>query len=348
MSASRENLQRDHDQSSTTTKENNFDTLNAKWNSALLLQKSAALGDSRTALVISCLVLQNAGLVLVTKFSYRPSADRYNSAMVILTAEALKLVACWLIHTQTSADNLSRGPGRPGRHLSHISMCIPAALYVIQNNLTFYAIKGMSPTVFILCAQLKILTSALFSVLILNAKISYRQFFAVMLLMSGVALVQLGENKREETGSTVSTYSAFMALLIAVCLSGLAGALLERSFKSKDGSIWVKNLYLSIFSIPFAAYAVSRSVFNASAGEAYYFGGFDGIVWFVIILQALGGLLTAAVMKFAGVVAKCFAVSLSTVLCTFIGMQTGTDSLRHTLIVGAILVNSAVYLYFVK
>jgi len=169
-------------------------------------------------------------------------------------------------------------------------MLLPASLYVVQNNLTFYALKGLSPAVYVVCSQLKIVTSACFSVVMLQAVITARQSLAIALLTVGVIIVQWPRNDIQiEPFSSPGGLEHFLALAFAVTISGLAGAILEKSFKKAGESLWVKNFFLSGFSIPFALLAAAQS--------GTFFKGYDRFVILVIILQALGGLLTAAVMS---------------------------------------------------
>ena len=39
--------------------------------------------------------------------------------------------------------------------------------------------------------------------------------------------------------------------------------------------------------------------------------GFDGVVWMVVLLNSCGGLLVAAVMKYADNIVKCFATAIA-------------------------------------
>ena len=295
-------------------------------------------------LVVLCLVLQNCGLVLVTKYSYRDGARPYNTSSVILAGEVVKLVVCCLIETCRGRSKLQDVP--VPLHTKSM-LFVPATLYVIQNNLQFFAIKGLSSGVFIVCSQLKIASSAVFSAIILKRQTSKRQSLAVVLLMIGVAVVQLGGTSVEHAFAEQNETRAFLALLIAVTTSGLAGAMLEATFKRKDSSIWQKNFFLSLFSVPFAALTAINSI-PVNESLVSLVDLFHAELVIIILLQAVGGLLTAAVMKYAGVVSKCFAVSLSTVICTVVGQIMGEDNLQRATVVGAVLVNAAVVLFFLK
>jgi len=62
-------------------------------------------------------------------------------------------------------------------------------LYAIQNNLLFIALSYLNAATYQVTYQLKILTTALFSVLLMKKKIEKSQWFSLFLLAMGVALV---------------------------------------------------------------------------------------------------------------------------------------------------------------
>ncbi|KAN0064968.1 UDP-galactose transporter Gms1 [Thecaphora frezii] len=70
-------------------------------------------------------------------------------------------------------------------------LAIPALLYVLQNNLQFVAVSNLEPPVFICAYQLKILTTAMFSILLLRRRLGAWQWASLAMLALGVAVVQL-------------------------------------------------------------------------------------------------------------------------------------------------------------
>lgn len=70
---------------------------------------------------------------------------------------------------------------------------------------------------------------------------------------------------------------------------------------------------MSALSIPIAAIVIvmkdRKEVINHGLMK-----GFDAIVWFVILLQALGGLVVAVVIKYADNILKAFATSIAIVI----------------------------------
>ncbi|KAL8971705.1 MAG: hypothetical protein Q9197_003137 [Variospora fuerteventurae] len=70
-------------------------------------------------------------------------------------------------------------------------LATPASLYVLQNSLLYLAISNLDTVVFQVTYQFKILPTALFSVVMLGRTLTPRKWLALVLLMFGVAIVQL-------------------------------------------------------------------------------------------------------------------------------------------------------------
>ena len=70
-------------------------------------------------------------------------------------------------------------------------LSIPALLYVIQNSLQFVAISNLPVATFQVTYQMKILTTAAFSVALLRKKLSSSKWISLFFLAIGVGIVQL-------------------------------------------------------------------------------------------------------------------------------------------------------------
>lgn len=289
-------------------------------------------------IVLVPLVIQNAGLALVTKHTFREDATKYEPTTVVFMAELLKAVfsgfASKLLSHSESTQTCSSTKAR-------LLLLVPSSLYVLQNNLQMYAVKHLSATAFIVCSQLKIVTTAVFSTIFLGFRLSRARLLSIAMLMIGVALVQMHDliGKKAQSSAT-----GFFAVMIAMTISGLAGVSLEFIYKEHSGSLWTKNFHLSLLSLPLAWFAALTS-FNSSSSRQEFFVGYDQYVALVIVLQALGGLLVAAVLKYADSVIKCFAVSTSILLVHLHGFISGREVMDLTRIFGVCLVVVALHGY---
>lgn len=73
-------------------------------------------------------------------------------------------------------------------------LAIPAVLYTLQNSLQYIAVSNLDAVHFQILYQLKILTTALFSVTMLGRALTPKRWIALVLLTFGVAIVQLPAN----------------------------------------------------------------------------------------------------------------------------------------------------------
>jgi UDP-galactose transporter len=126
------------------------------------------------------------------------SGRRYFPSTAIFLVEVIKLLASlsvasydiWEAHPSQPASQLLRRLSRSVFTRDSWKLAIPAALWTLQNSIVYVAVSNLDPATFQVTYQLKILTTVLFSILMLGKKISARQWLALVLLAAGVAVVQ--------------------------------------------------------------------------------------------------------------------------------------------------------------
>jgi len=306
------------------------------------------------SIALLALTLQNTALVLVTKFSYRKAAEPYAVSTVVVCSECVKCISSVLLMLCTG-ENLASRRTLFETHSSALRIALPSILYVIQNNLLFEGVRLLNPTSYMVCSQVKILTSAFFAFVLLKTAVTRRQCFALFLLVFGMILVQcVGV-----TSNTITAYhsplTGLAMVFAAACTSGFAGAYLEKIYKesgeNNTHSIWFRNLQLACFSVPVAMCAMiwKDSQIVLLRGVFY---GYDVFVVVIIILQAIGGLVVAVVMRYASNVMKCFAISLSICNCAFVTSylfpDTSNAGLSAHQMLGIGLVIGSTFLYTMK
>ncbi|XP_007449688.1 PREDICTED: UDP-N-acetylglucosamine transporter [Lipotes vexillifer] len=196
--------------------------------------------------------------------------------------------------------------------------------------------------------QLKILTTALFSVSMLSKKLGVYQWLSLVILMTGVAFVQWPSDSQELNSKELSAGSQFvglMAVLTACFSSGFAGVYFEKILKETKQSVWIRNIQLGFFGSIFGLMGVY--VYDGElVSKNGFFQGYNWLTWIVVVLQALGGLVIAAVIKYADNILKGFATSLSIILSTLISYFWLQDFVPTSVFfLGAILVITATFLY---
>ncbi|VDM81826.1 unnamed protein product [Strongylus vulgaris] len=133
-----------------------------------------------------------------------------------------------------------------------LKVCIPAMVYILQNNLFYVAASHLDAATFMITSQLKIFTAAIFTVIMLKRSLTRTQWFALAILFIGVSLVQLQTSKTDGSGMEGQRpFVGFMAVVIACCLSGFAGIYFEKILKgSAPVSLWMRNIQMCVFAIP--------------------------------------------------------------------------------------------------
>lgn len=137
------------------------------------------------------------------------------------------------------------------------------------------------------------------------------------MLCAGASATQLSaqsDSIAEEKGNPVV---GFIAVGVAAVLSGFAGVYFERILKTSDTSLWVRNVQMCLLGIPIAFMTTMYSRETEQILEHGPFYGYNKMVIFVIVVQAIGGLLVAAVVKYADNILKGFATSMS-LICSLL------------------------------
>jgi UDP-galactose transporter len=79
-------------------------------------------------------------------------------------------------------------------------LAIPALLYTLQNTLQYVAVSNLDAATFQVTYQLKILTTAMFSVLMLGRTLTPRRWLSLLVLVMGVSIVQLPQQSTASAG----------------------------------------------------------------------------------------------------------------------------------------------------
>ncbi|VDC06665.1 unnamed protein product [Peniophora sp. CBMAI 1063] len=230
-------------------------------------------------------------------------------------------------------------------------LSIPAILYVIQNNLQFVAASNLDAATFQVTYQMKILTTAAFSVVLLRKKLTPVKWLALFFLAVGVAVVQLQTSGSHGSGPDVHgmvPFKGFLAVAAACFTSGLAGVYFEMVLKNSSGDLWVRNVQLSLFSLlPALAPIVATQGANVTAVPSFtnLFANFTVAAWATVATQVLGGLITALVIKYADNIMKGFATSLSIVISFLLSVGLFHTRITLAFLVGASIVLAATWLY---
>lgn len=311
------------------------------------LKDSNSIGSSATLthsnstammkwIILILFVLQDTLLIIALRYdteyieflaSLNPSSSAVESdeieaisSTIVLFTEHTKLVMSVLLFFifdckgkfTRLAELLVRGIVSEDSINDILKLCLPAMLYTIQNNLQ-YVIE--SAPLFLSFYQLKVVTTAMFYSSLLGRRISNREWFTIIFLAIGVGVAQSSQN--DFKAHHASNIIGLLSVIFACLSSGLAGVYFEKIMKASKSSIWVLNIQLSILSSILGTIAcLSRD--TQTIIEHGWLVGYNSFVIFVIILQAMTGLVIALVVKTSDNIHKGFASALAIILSGFI------------------------------
>lgn len=309
------------------------------------------------------LTVQNAALNLTMRAA-RTQKDLFLSSTAVIVSEIIKILTClvvvWLQEGSWTSMVRTIKIQIIDRPRDTLKVSIPSIVYYIQNNLIYLAATHLDAATAQVTYQLKILTTAIFSVLMLGKTLHHHQWVSLFLLFVGVALVQVAEMGKSSThhdGQSSTSHNSsqtreqspflgFMAILSACCLSGFAGVYFEKILKgTSEVSLWVRNLQLAFFAIPFGFLQVFVTSDYDSVSTKGFFFGYTFLTWVVVLLQAQGGLLVAVVVKYADNILKGFSTSLSIILSCVASVYLFSFHVTGQFVLGAGLVIASIFLY---
>ncbi|KAI7809560.1 solute carrier family 35 member A3b [Triplophysa rosa] len=305
---------------------------------------------------LGVLVLQTTSLVLTMRYSrmLQSEGPRYLPSSAVVCAEVLKIVTCMLLVFRDHSCSV-RGLNRVlkeeiiNKPLLTLKLAIPSGIYTLQNNLLYVALSNLDAATYQVTYQLKILTTALFSVSMLGKRLGIYQWLSLVILMTGIALVQwptdAASNSQRKDLTAGSQLVGLLAVLVACFSSGFAGVFFEKILKETKQSVWVRNIQLGLFGLFFGLVGVF--VYDGERVQVNgLFQGYNMLTWTVVALQALGGLVIAAVIKYADNILKGFATSISIILSTLISYLWLEDfDPTSVFFLGTVLVIAATFLY---
>lgn len=295
--------------------------------------------------VLIILCFQNSGHALLTRYSQGVLHEKYSSTEVVLVGEIIKLLfSLYLI----LVDNEESDALGVGLHkilwliLNARKVIILVVLYSVGNILSYYALARVDASAYTVCLQLKALTTAGFAVIFLGRNISLPKWRALMLLVIGCILVASPtfnrpcsltipqEDKNESKYNEISIVEAGLgvgAVLIMVTISGFSAVYFEGMLKKNNEkiTIWERNFQLAFFSILLLIAIIFSETFSGDekldSSELNYlpFRGWTINTILIATIQAGGGLLVAATLKYADAVLKTLATAGSIVLSAVLG-----------------------------
>ncbi|ETO35983.1 hypothetical protein RFI_01080 [Reticulomyxa filosa] len=240
---------------------------------------------------------------LLRRFAVGVLFDEASDSSILIAGEIIKFGVSFVMTT----SDLKK---QHGSHLKKLvqgspKMFVPAAVYYAMNRLRTFTV----------CSQLKTLTTAGFSYLMLGRTFSSVRIRALLHLVCSVIVISeyaathqhKSSKKSAEGGGSMSFIIGLLAVLTEVTLSGLISVYFEKVLKDDQNavSVWDRNIQLAVFSF---------LLYFPSLHNDGYFKNWTAITLIISILGASGGLLVAFSMKYTDAIIKALATSGAIVL----------------------------------
>lgn len=309
-------------------------------------------------IIFVVLTLQATCYFSLLRYSRTRPNKMYFSSTAVFLAEVVKLlVTLVVIFVQCGnlrefvlflINNLFTNP------MATIKLSVPSVLYVVQNNLVYVAMTHLESTTFQITNQLKILTTAIFSIALLNKQLTRIKWMSLILLSVGVTMVQIDTHTSVTTSlltdsNTLTTEQSMplglTAVLASSLVSGFAGVYMERIFKKqRRTSFWISNAQLYTFGIFLALIGVIYQD-GVEISRMGFFYGYDIVVCLVVLFASAGGIIVSLILKYASCITKGFATSCAIVLSSIISVYLFDFIPSVLFVAGALSVIAAVLLY---
>ena len=148
--------------------------------------------------VLLAVTLQNTAYALARRYSRGHLRETYSTSSVLLVMEAVKgLLSMGMIVYGGAPSDVPTGSAL-SKYVYLIrrsqKMMVPAVIYLIMNILGFVALGHIDAATFSIIAQMKVFTTATFSVLMLNRSLAPRKWRALTTLVIGAPRASPGRH----------------------------------------------------------------------------------------------------------------------------------------------------------
>ncbi|KAF6210200.1 hypothetical protein GE061_013303 [Apolygus lucorum] len=193
---------------------------------------------------------------LVTASQNTNNSYSYSTAVAVLLAEILKLIASVFIYAfkypvfglLTELKNNSK---------VFALYLIPASLYCLYNNLSFVNLSRFDPTTYFVVLQLRVVVTGVIFQILFKKQLSQKQWLSLFLLTFGCMVKQINfgdvdETSVKETNKELSLSLTFYSIplfaqLLCSCLAGVYNEYLLKT--QGEVNVFVQNIFHNINSM---------------------------------------------------------------------------------------------------
>ena len=259
-------------------------------------------------------------------------------------------------------------------------MLVPAVIYSLQNQFNVIAGGFLPSSALVAVQQFKVITTGVFTVLVLRRKLTLRQWGSLIFLTVGVLLIALPSDTfapstivalfRGASSASVTTASSsalpkagqlakmspssslkssgglllgFLFGGAASIMSGFAGVWTEMYLKKATVGIYLRNVQLGMGG---AAVALLAGLIT-ERGDAFtnLFVCFGLYTWILLSLNVMSGFLIALALKYASAILKNFSAGASVATTVFASWPIFGENITASALVGSAIITASIYWY---
>lgn len=298
--------------------------------------------------ILISLCLSNALYTVIRKESVYK--EKIPTEEIVFGSELLKIIICLyqVIYSHEETSSGGKGIYKAIWLIQNSSkMIIVAISYLIMNVLSFLCLNYIGSGEFTVYSRLNILTTALFSTILLGTQFSYTKWRALCLLMIGCILVAspvFNQNNNNQTHTLSEAIIGYTMTIIQVVISGFVTIYFEKVVKSTTEKItvWERNFQLSFYSILLCILlklfpslsGSSPSTTAVTSSSSIPFSNWSLLTVVVMILGSINGLLVAATLKYADAILKVLAQAGAIIIAAALGYLFQNDPMDIFIILG--------------
>lgn len=307
----------------------------------------AAWSTLNAQIIVANVVIWTAYSILM---AFAAQEERVPKLSLVLGTEALKLVFATIYHLYVDgSENLpATGKGRLFRLLEGKGAAYlmpPAAIYMLNNYLTFVNLTIFDPATYRVLTCMRIVTTGVLMQLAFQTRLGTKKWSALMLLVVGCVVGKVGGGQLPDVGAV--TALSWLALLIQ-CLCSSCGSVYFQWVLQRINHVgtWEKNTFLYffgvVFNLAYTALVVQASPFPPQAREALLD---NWVIGATVVLGAAGGLAVGLLLKYLDSALKEITNGFEIFTVALVQWPVMGIPLRPTLVISIGLVTAALRLY---
>lgn len=236
---------------------------------------------------------------------------------------------------------------RAGR--ANILLAVPSFLYAINNYLKFIMQLYFKPATVKMLSNLKVLVIAVLLKIIMKRHFSTLQWEALCLLLIGISVNQLPCGRDAGPAPPLASL-AWLYTFCSVTIPSAACVFIEYALKSQfDTSLHLQNFFMFCYGATFNAlfFFLLKSLPVANGGSGYsLLEGHSRATAFLIINNALQGILSSFFFKYADTILKKYSSAIATIFTALASASLFGHSLTINFILGVSIVLISMHQFF--